>query len=63
LVELNVDNKSALVLERNLVFHEHSKHTNLRYHFIQNWLAEGSVSTTYINTEDQLRNILMKTLG
>jgi hypothetical protein len=48
-VELKVDNKSALALARNLVFHEHSKHIDLRHHFIRNCLAEGSVSSTFIN--------------
>jgi hypothetical protein len=62
-VELKVDSKSALALVRNPVFHEHSKHIDLRYHFIQNCLAEGIVSATYINTVDQLADILMKALG
>jgi hypothetical protein len=62
-VELKVDNKSVLTLARNPVFHEHSKHIDLRYHFIQNCLVEGTVSVTYINTVDQLTDILMKALG
>jgi hypothetical protein len=62
-VELKVDSKSALTLARNPVFHERSKHIDLRYHFIRNCLAEGAVSTTYINTVDQLTCILMKALG
>jgi hypothetical protein len=62
-VELKVDNKSALALARNPVFHERSKHIDLRYHFIQNCLAEGTVSATYINTVDQLTDILTKALG
>jgi hypothetical protein len=33
-IELKVDNKSALALARNPVFHERSKHIDLRYHFI-----------------------------
>jgi hypothetical protein len=33
-VELKVDNKSALALARNSVFHECNKHIGLRYHFI-----------------------------
>jgi hypothetical protein len=33
-VELKVDNKSTLVLARNPVYHERSKHIDLRYHFI-----------------------------
>jgi hypothetical protein len=62
-VELKVDSKSVLVLARNPVFHEHSKHIDLRYHFIRNCLAEGIVSATYINTVDQLTDILTKALG
>jgi hypothetical protein len=49
-VELKVDNKSALVLVRNPVFHERNKHIDLRYHFIRNCLAEGIVSATYITS-------------
>jgi hypothetical protein len=62
-VELKVDSKSALALVRNSVFHERSNHIDLRYHFIQNCLAEGTVSATYINTVDQLADILTKALG
>jgi hypothetical protein len=62
-VELKVDSKSALALAKNPVFHERSKHIDLRYHFIRNCLAEGAVSATYINTVDQLAGILMKALG
>jgi hypothetical protein len=62
-VKLKVDSKSALALARNPVFHECSKHIDLRYQFIQNCLAEGTVSATYINTVDQLADILTKALG
>jgi hypothetical protein len=62
-VELKGDNKSALALARNPVFHERCKHIDLRYHFIQNCLVEGTVSATYINTVDQLADILTKALG
>jgi hypothetical protein len=62
-VELKVDSKSVLTLVRNPVFHEHSKHIDLRYHIIRNCLVEGTVSATYINTVDQLADILTKSLG
>jgi hypothetical protein len=61
-VQLKVDSKSALTLARNPVLHKRSKHIDLRYHFIQNCLAEGTVSATYINTMDQLADILTKAL-
>jgi hypothetical protein len=32
-VELRVDSKSALTLTKNLIFHEWSKHIQVRYHF------------------------------
>ena len=34
-VELRVDSKSALALSKNPVFHKHSKHIRIKYHFIK----------------------------
>jgi hypothetical protein len=51
-VELRVDSKSALALAKNTVFHEHSKHIRIKYHFIRSCLGEGSIKTGYINTQD-----------
>ena len=62
-VELRVDNKSALALAKNPVFHERSKHIRIKYHFIRNCLEEGSVKASHINTVDQLADILTKSLG
>jgi hypothetical protein len=62
-VELKVDSKFALALARNPVYHERSKHIDLRFHFIRNCLADRTVSATYINTADQLADILTKALG
>jgi hypothetical protein len=62
-VELKVDNKSALAPARNHVFHERSKHIDLMFHFIRNYLVDRTVSVTYINIADQLADILTKALG
>jgi hypothetical protein len=62
-VELKVDSKSALALAKNPIFHERSKHIELRYHFIRGCLDNGRISTTYISTADQLADILTKALG
>jgi hypothetical protein len=62
-VELRVDSKSALALAKNPVFHERSKHIRVRYHFIRGCLEEGSIKVSYINTKDQLADLLTKPLG
>jgi hypothetical protein len=62
-VELRVDSKSALSLVKNLVFNERSKHIRVRYHFIRGCLEEGSIKAGYINTKDQLADLLTKPLG
>jgi hypothetical protein len=61
-VEFRVDNKSALALAKNLIFHERSKHIRLRYHVIRGCLEEGSIKAGYINTKDQLTDLLIKPL-
>jgi hypothetical protein len=62
-VELRVDNKSALALAKNSVFHKRSKRIRVRYHFIRDCLEEGSFKTCYINIKDQLADLLTKPLG
>jgi hypothetical protein len=62
-VELRVDNKSTLALAKNPVFHKRSKHIRVRYHFIRGCLEEGNFKACYINTKDQLTDLLTKPLG
>jgi hypothetical protein len=62
-VELRVDSKSALALAKNPVFYERSKHIQVRYHFIRGCLEKGCFKACYINTKDQLADLLTKLLG
>jgi hypothetical protein len=58
-----VDNKSALALMKNPVFHERSKHIRVRYHYVRECLEEGSIQAEFISTHDQLVDIETKALG
>lgn len=61
-VKLKVDNKSAISLSKNHVHHERSKHIQTRYHFIRDYVEEGSVSMEYVSMNDQVADILTKPL-
>ena len=60
---LNVDNKSAISLSKNPVFHDRNKHIDLRYHFIRECVEDGRINIDYVNTANQLADILTKALG
>jgi hypothetical protein len=49
-IGLKVDNKSALALIKNPVFHERSKHIQTRFHFICESSENGEIRTDFINT-------------
>jgi hypothetical protein len=60
---LLVDNKAAIQLYKNLVFHDRSKHIELKYHFIREQLEKGHITVEHIGTYDQLADIFTKSLG
>lgn len=62
-VLLKIDNKSAISLCKNPVHHDRSKHIDTRYHYIRDCVEEGKVEVDHVCTEDQLADILTKSLG
>ena len=62
-VVLNVDNKSAISLSKNPVFHDRSKHIEIRYHFIRECVENGKVQIEFVRSEEQLADMLTKALG
>jgi hypothetical protein len=59
---IHFDNQSCIKLSENLVFHDRSKHIEIRYHFIHDWVQRGVVQLQYISTYDQVADILTKAL-
>ena len=37
------DNQSCIKLTENLVFHDRTKHIEIKYHFIRDWVQKGAV--------------------
>jgi hypothetical protein len=62
-VVLNIDNKSAISLCKNPVHHNRSKHIDTKYHYIRECVEESKIEVNYICTDDQLADILTKSLG
>eukprot|EP00253_Pinus_taeda_P032121 PITA_32121 len=46
------DNHSCIKLIENLVFHDQSKHIEIKYHFVQGWVQGGAVKFEYISIEE-----------
>jgi hypothetical protein len=59
---LKVDNKSTISLVKNPVHHDRSKHIDVRYHMIWEYEQTGQIAVDFIRTEEQLRDILTKSL-
>ena len=62
-ITLKIDSESAIQLSKNLVFHDRSKHIDVRYHYIQECVKENRVKLESVGTVEELADILTKALG
>ena len=60
---IHCDNQSCIMLPKNMVFHDRSKHIEIRYHFIRDYVQRGVVGLQYISTNEQVAEILAKPFG
>ena len=59
-IDVGVDNQGALLLARNPVFHERSKHIDIKYHFIREEIQKGNVNLFYVHTTNNWSDIFTK---
>jgi L-alanine-DL-glutamate epimerase-like enolase superfamily enzyme len=58
---LKMDSQSAIQLSKNPVFHDRSKHIDIRYHYIREGVEHNRVKLEY--SAEELADILTKALG
>ncbi|GJR06249.1 hypothetical protein Tco_0529233 [Tanacetum coccineum] len=59
-VVVNCDNQSAIHLSRNAMFHERTKHINMRYHFIREIVESKEIEVAKIGMKDNTANAFTK---
>ena len=57
------DNQSCIKLFQNPVFHDRSKHIDIRCHFVRDYVQRGAVHLSCTPIGEQVTDILAKALG
>ena len=60
--KIMIDNQSAIALCKNPVFHERSKHIDVRYHYVRDCVEKGKIEVEHVRTGEQHADILTKSL-
>ena len=61
-VTLYEDNQAAICLSKNPQYHGHSKHNDVRYHFIRDETKKGTIEVKYCKTEEMVADMMTKSL-
>jgi hypothetical protein len=62
-IQCFMDNKSAIALANNPVFHKRTKHIRIKYHWLRQKVAEGLVTLVYVQSEQNIADIFTKGLA
>ena len=60
---IHCDNQSCVKLSENLVFHDKSKHINIKCHYIKDMVQRGAVILQYVATDKMIVDVLTKPLA
>ncbi|GMP83473.1 hypothetical protein CsSME_00037367 [Camellia sinensis var. sinensis] len=62
-MQLYCDNKAAINIAHNPVQHDRTKHVEIDCHFIKEKLTSGTICTLFVQSGEQLADILTKRVG
>ena len=57
------DNQSCIKMTKNHVFHDKSKHIEIRYFYIRDMVQKGAIRLHYLSTNEQVVDVLTKPLS
>ncbi|KAK2980779.1 hypothetical protein RJ640_009564 [Escallonia rubra] len=60
--ELYCDNKSAIKMAKNPVYHSRTRHIALKHHFIREAIDKGLIQLEFCKSDDQMADIFTKAL-
>ena len=56
------DNQGAIAMSKNPIQHKRTKHIDIRYHFVREAVARGDIRLSYVQTQDQIADLLTKSV-
>ena len=59
---INCDSQSAIYLTKDQMFHERTKHIDVRYHFVRDVIARGDIVVSKVSTHDNPADMMTKAL-
>jgi len=59
-INLFCDSQSAICLTKDQMFHERTKHIDVKYHYVRDVVAQGKLKVCKISTHDNLADMLTK---
>jgi hypothetical protein len=62
-IVIHCDNQSCIKLSENPVFHDRSKHIEIRYHYVRDMVQKNILSIQVVPTTEQTVDILTKSLS
>ena len=60
--KLYYNNKSTINLSKNPEYYTRTKHINIQYHFVRDYIERKTIELKYVCTKEQLTNTLTKTI-